>query len=1225
MTTSLASCILALALQPHVGWSGQQVTAGDLTVLIDEIPEVTQLNENVPVHVILENGGNAPRSGTVEIRDLVDATRVVGASRKPFTVGPGAKATLDFAIVFGEGTYSALYPVHAYVDFQQEGRAMSAHAVRIVTTNLAQADQSFPDPTPMEANVVPDRGAVPLWTLNTQRVAWQYFDGPMQYKRAGWTGSDAVCRANMDGVTVTRGDTRPSINMHPPWVPRAGTIFCDYLLKLPRTTPLKLTFANAIRDNTPQEPPSDGVLFRVWAAKGIAGDDAKLLYEDFTAAKKWVAGEADLSPYAGQTILLRLESNPGPKRDTTCDSSYWAEPTVVAGPELKPTGPTFAEAAASNVALGRRILSGEARADDRLTFIVGKGPSRVVAVLRPTPRGIADGVLSLVGPKSAVSFDGFNIDVLGQHAVRWPTAIGFRSYEARQENGRAVHVHHLEKDGRPLDLTLTVWADGDGLRIAYACGERVTDFALGRSDQPAPAVYYGHGYRILDPRPFRASFGGHDLATSHVGCDFAGGMSVLQAVDVPPDYFEVQPDARQYALHTHMNGTLTLVPSEAGAFDCAIKYRPLYDKKPAGGVERLAGRFCFDIWGGRYADIAARMADMIRYGLTDSFLTVHVWQRWGYDYRLPDIWPPDPSMGTIEDMRKIAEVCGKQDIPWGLHDNYIDFYPDAEGYTYDPICFTPNGEPIKAWYNQGREAQSYRWRPDEFMPFLQRNLKAIKEGVAPTHYFIDVFTSIGCIDFYDRDGRFHSSTETRQRWGDAFAWIRDYLGGNAPTTSEAGDDQLIGYLDGADCQHLTLSSTPGEFTVYRPCEDWERVPWYDAVNHARFILHGVGYSGRYEGGRGRRDHGINSDDYISCEALEGHALMVDAGCWGRAAVRKYWLLQDVARALALKHIASIEMAGGDMHRLIVTWSNGTRVYVNRGQTDWSVAGHVLPQYGYAVEGGGVTSAIEKRDGVFCESSTGPGGWYCDSRTFEPERGYRIEPRIEDFKYLGDRQFSWDVVWKADQPAPRAMTVFVHFYSPTAQRRDRIAFQDDHRPEPATNEWRGTIRYSRTITVPEDAEGDYVVGFGIYDSGGRLPLMGQPVPQIGGNAIWVGTLTVRREGGRVAGISFAPAPPAAPPSVRSNTEGRPAEFGFAVTDGAFRVQKIQNALRLTPLPDSPAFQVTLHLDAFRLKGASVEQVTARDDQGRESSVEFSQRGDDVSFRHDGKAFCYDVRL
>jgi len=1246
MFTSL--CAAAFVPSVVLCWYGHEVKSGDLKVLIEEIPEVTALEESVPVHVILENAGRAAISGTVQIRDLVDETRVVGADAKEFAVAPGEKTTLDFAVAFGRGSYSALYPVHAYVEFEQAGASMKGHAVRILSTKFARADGSATEPTPMEANVLPEAGALPLWTLRTHRIAWQYYDGPMQYKAAGWMGSDPVSRANMGVTAVTRGDMRTSINMHPPWVGGGGTIFCDYLLKLPETRPLQLVFANAIRDHRADEPASDGVLFRVWAGEDVTGEDAELLYENFTDAKRWAPGEADLSGYAGNTILLRLESHPGPNRNTTCDSSYWAEPTVVAGPHPERTGPSFDEAVADNLAVARRIRSGALKPDKLYTFVLGKGKDKTVVVFKPGAHGVADGALSLVGPNSAVSFDGFTIDVLGHHAVRSPTPFVFRGYEAKMEGRRAVHVHHLEKDGKAIDLTLTVWAEGDGLRIAFECpatpqaSPRITDFSLGPADQAAPVVYYGHGYRIVNPKPFRAGFGGHNLSTSHVGCDFAGGMSLLQAVDVPPNHFEVTPEAKCYALHTHMNGTLTLLPSESGAFDCAIKYRSLYDKGPAGGVERLAGRFCFDIWGGRYADIAERMAEMIRCGLTDSFLTMHAWQRWGYDYRLPDIWPPNPQFGSVEDMRKVGEICRAHDIPWGLHDNYIDFYPDADGYTYDHVAFTAAGQPIKAWYNEGRDAQSYRWRPDRFMPFLQRNLRWIKEGIAPTHYFIDVFTSAGCFDFYDRQGNFHPSTETQQQWGEAFAWIRDYLGDDAPTTSEAGHDQLIGYLDGADCQHLMLSDERRRHVVYLPCEDWERVPWYDAVNHHRFILHGVGYSGRYEGGRGRHDHGINSDDYISAEILEGHALMVDRGCWGRPAVRKYWLAQDVARNLALKDIRDVTLVGGpdpfgsarpaapgvrggDMHRQAITWSNGTKVYVNRGESDWSVDGHVLPRYGYLVQGKGLMSTIERRDGIFCESSVGPGGWYCNARTFDPERRVQIEPRIESFKPLGGRQFSWDVVWETGEPAPREMVAFVHFYTDLSKRRSRIAFQDDHRPTPPTNQWKGTVRYERTITVPEDAEGEYLVGFGIYDASGRLHLTGREA--IGGiaDAIWVGTLRVKRDGGEVSDISFTPAPLAGAGPVRMNTEGKPVDFGFAVTDGAFRVQKVGEGLRLTPLPNSPGFEVTLRLRSFGLKGATVESVLSRGQDDREAKIGFRHEGDAVSFRHDGESFCYDVKL
>ncbi|MCE5216604.1 hypothetical protein LLH03_06155 [bacterium] len=1224
--------LAALILLPCLAfaWNGHQATAGDLKVLVEEVPTVTEFEKPVPVFVALENTGNSELVGTARIGDLVDNTRTYGAANKSWRLGPAGKTRLEFAVRFGTGSYSALYPVHVYLDFTQGGQAMTAHAVRIVTTAFAAANETYPQPTEMTAVAAPERGALPLWTLGKQRVAWRYFDGPVQYKPSGWRGSDAVSRASVDFTTVNRGTSRPAITMHPTWNPGGGSVYCDYLLQLPATKPVKLTFATALRDSTASEPQSDGVLFRVLAGPP-PGTSLQPLYENFHASKTWVPAEVDLSRFAGQQVLLRLESHPGPAKNTSCDQCYWAEPTVVVGAIPAEETRPFGDIAAENGQVGQRLLAGTLQPDGRLTFVVGTGNSRYAVVLSPSRRGMVDGVVTLVGRNSRVSFDGFGVQIANQNALKWPTVYSSRGYEIRRENGRAVHVHHLERSGVPVDLTLSFWTDGDGLRVKFDCPDRITDFALGAADQEAPAVYFGHGYRVLKPSAFRAGFGGHSLATSHVGFDFSSGLSVLQAYDVPPDYLEVDPDARRYALHTRGSGMLTLVAAETGAMDCALRYRPLYDKKPAAGVEKLAGRFCFDIWGGRYADVADQMEKMIRYGLTDSFLTKHVWQRWGYDYRLPDIWPPDPSLGTLEDMRRMGQVCRDAGVLWGLHDNYIDFYPDAADYTYDDLCFTQDGKPIKAWLNEGRDAQSYRWRPDRIMPFIERNLKLVRDNVAPTHYFLDVFTSTGCWDYYDHEGKFHPNTETRQKFGEAFAYIRDTLGDNAPTTSEAGHDQLIGYLDGADAQHLRLTSERGvQSTIRLECEDWERVPWYDAVNHSRFILHGVGYSNRYEGGLGRSDHGIMSDDYISDEILVGHALMADAGCWGTDAVRKYWLAQDVARGLALKDIVGFEYAAGDMHRQIVTWSDGTKVYVNRGTTDWSVEGRVLPGYGYLVKGpaatGGLMSAVERRDGVYSESTTGPSGWYCNARSFSVGSAARIEPQVENFTYLGGNQFRWDVVWKADAPAPRNLRIFNHFYNESAARKDKISFQDDHEPATPTSQWKGEIRYSRTVTVPADqAAGEYMAALGMYDSMGRLSLRGPSVP-IADQAVWVGTLKVQRDADGITAITLAP--PAGVKEIgpeRMNPEGKVLDFGFAVTNGAFRVQKVATGLTVTPLPNSPAFGLTLRLSALGCRGMQVKGAQAVDAAGSRHEVRFNQQGDEVAMECDGSSFAYEIAL
>ena len=111
--------------------------------------------------------------------------------------------------------------------------------------------------------------------------------------------------------------------MHPAWRGGAGTIFARYKYRC-RIPSRSVSFSNAIRDIGPPEPSSDGVTFRVWVGE-------KAIFEKYTDSKSWLGGKVDLSPFAGQEIVLRLESHPGPKKDTTCDSAFWGEPVIASG------------------------------------------------------------------------------------------------------------------------------------------------------------------------------------------------------------------------------------------------------------------------------------------------------------------------------------------------------------------------------------------------------------------------------------------------------------------------------------------------------------------------------------------------------------------------------------------------------------------------------------------------------------------------------------------------------------------------------------------------------------------------------------------------------------------------------------------------------------------------------------------------------------------------------
>lgn len=71
---------------------------------------------------------------------------------------------------------------------------------------------------------------------------------------------------------------------------------------------------------------TDGALFRVWVQpdrgqRQLAGE---LSVDRATALRGWVPGSADLAHWAGQTVTLTIESDPGPRGDRADDWYGWS-------------------------------------------------------------------------------------------------------------------------------------------------------------------------------------------------------------------------------------------------------------------------------------------------------------------------------------------------------------------------------------------------------------------------------------------------------------------------------------------------------------------------------------------------------------------------------------------------------------------------------------------------------------------------------------------------------------------------------------------------------------------------------------------------------------------------------------------------------------------------------------------------------------------------------------
>ena len=72
----------------------------------------------------------------------------------------------------------------------------------------------------------------------------------------------------------------------------------------------------------------------------------------------------------------------------------------------------------------------------------------------------------------------------------------------------------------------------------------------------------------------------------------------------------------------------------------------------------------------------------------------------------------------------------------------------------------------------------------------------------------------------------------------------------------------------------------------------------------------------------------------------------------------------------------------------------------------------------------------------------------------------------------DVTFQWDA-----RPMEEDLNVFVHFVDGTG----RIAFGGDYVPPQGTSTWAGTVSHTRTISIPDEANGNYRVLIGLYQT------------------------------------------------------------------------------------------------------------------------------------------------
>ena len=1220
---------------------------GDVTLSIEGFPE-TSTKEHLSLRkvstdqplaftVTLRNARTQPVSGTLRLW-LNDDWDVIGTNAMAVQAEPGKTLSFSCTAKARDRVLSALYPIHAELALTLDGQPVDLHPIAIFEAVRPASAKPI-----LQKETVASDGILRLDCGADRRVFYRQNGGAVELG-VNFSGSDPASGAHFtrEPGTARGGVTRAGFGIHPPYRGAAGVTWSDFRLALPAGKPASLNFYTSLRDSSPTEPLSDGTEFKVIVRTADGAE--KELFSRFSACKTWEPARVDLSAYAGRHITLRLWTGPGPKNNTTCDQCYWGDPIIAVG--TLPAIPTEAQwLTRERDAVARaRAARVRAPASDSGAFRLESDGQRFGAAVVLGDQGLTDGVLAFSDGTRELVYRGFACDIDRSAVGGVENGQPVQKVETAAKNGAWIVTHRIARSDGPVTARATVSAKDGALRIAWDMPgvvrdlrgtPRFTRLCLGAGDAPVWRAYAGFGNVIENPGALDLNGGGFGLSTRHVGADYTNGLSLVQACDVFPDRLVYAPETRRFSLETAHDATFLLIPSARGAFAAARVYSGLSGFGKGRGVDTLKGRVCFDQWGGDYLQAAADLNQAAQYGLNHAIFVKHAWQRWGYDYRLPNIYPPADGLEPFLAMRTAAEKAGILFCP---HDNYIDFYPDADGYSYDRIVFHENGQPMKAWYNKGRRAQSYRWLPHGFRPWLESNMRHMHDGFHPDSLFIDVFTAIAPFDYYDRDGAFYPRTLTIKKWREAFDTCRAMLKSGAPMISEAGADSLIGSIDAGEADHFTAKRWMKEFG------DSERTPWHDMATHGKMVLLAGGLGNRYSAEDwadhgGSPQHNYGSDDYLSNTVIGGRNPMCD-GPFSRRAVMTYWLLHDVCDALAHATLET-HAFGATIHQQHTTFSGGGRVWTNRGTNQvWTVAdGRILPHYGFYAVTPEAEAGIVQIDGQRAGFAKAKGVFFADARpVFHSLHRVSVESAATSGKYLGNGVFEVAFHWQVLEPVS-GYVPFVHICSDTQKtgNAEHISFQTDMPTVAGKLGQTGEFTTTARIAVPKDlSAGAYRIRYGLYrqGKGDRLAIRGLTD---GGQRIRGGVMTVEKSGASFGAGSFALEGESDEDATSGlNVAKKMLDFGPLVTDGAFRLTHPDGgfwsfvsgrpAWQLIPLPGSDPFRAEIRLDAFGAKGAAVKTVEkVNADCAGAKEPEWSQTGSTLRVACDGQSFAYRIEF
>ncbi len=202
--------------------------------------------------------------------------------------------------------------------------------------------------------------------------------------------------------------------------------------------------------------------------------------------------------------------------------------------------------------------------------------------------------------------------------------------------------------------------------------------------------------------------------------------------------------------------------------------------------------------------------DAKKLGMERGVFSYHGWINGGYDETHPDIWPPEPALGTVEELQQLCRPEGP--FTACLHDNYQDIYAQSSSFPAG-TCRMRDGEPLPGGFWRG--GQAYILNSRHALGRARRNWEKIKT-LGVENMYSDTLTAEILKQSYE-EGDTQSRAEDLEWKRRTMEFFKEQ---GLIFSSEDGCDFGVPYLDSAP--HGKHTRTPGESVplwalVYNDC------------------------------------------------------------------------------------------------------------------------------------------------------------------------------------------------------------------------------------------------------------------------------------------------------------------------------------------------------------------------------------------------------------------------